>query len=247
MIAAWESGSTEPCDILIRSYWRDFEWLGYCLASVARFTVGFRQVIVVVPRSSRAYLSRLRLPALDVDLRFCADHRDDYLGQQVTKLHADELTDAALICHLDADSVLTRTVTPGDLTVDGRARVVGRRIETLGRNRPWQGPTERFLGWPVRFDFMWHPPFAYPRWLYGAVRRHAVEVHGRDLAAYVLDQPPRGFSEFNVLGAFAWERHRDAFAWVGPEDAPTPVCRWYWSWGGLRPEIRYEIEALLVR
>lgn len=182
-----------------------------------------------------------------VRLEICRDYRDDYLGQQATKLAADEFTDADLICHVDADCVFTRPTTPASLTADGKVRVLIRPNALLGRHRPWQRPTEEFLGWHVAYDFMQHPPFTYPRWLYPEIRRHAREVHGVGLDAYVVGRPPRGFSEHNVLGAFAHARHRKRFAWVdtSAERVGEPPCRWYWSWGGLSEPIRRELDAIL--
>jgi hypothetical protein len=96
----------------------------------------------------------------------------------------------------------------------------------------------------VQYDFMRHPPFLFPRWFYKEVREHAIAAHGVDIETYITAQPPRGFSEFNVLGALGWRRHRAAFAWV---DATAPAsrkphCRWYWSWGGIDDSIRAEIQ-----
>ena len=231
------------CDILIRSYWRDLAWLGYCLDSIRRWCNGFRSVIVVVPEASRSRLRRLDLS--DVRIAHCPDYRDDYLGQQVTKLYADELTDADFISHVDSDCVFTRTVMPSMLLDRGRARVSLQPTTQLGRHRPWEAPTSRFLGFAAPYDFMVHPPFTYPRWLYSDVRAIARERHGEELAEYVLHQPPRGFSEFNVLGAVAFARHRSRFSWVAAADGPE-LCNWYWSWGGLTPELRVEIERILA-
>jgi hypothetical protein len=235
------------CDILIRSYWRDFGWLAYCLASIEKHCHGFRSTIVVVPSSSSARLRRLGDSLSRVRIELCDEYRDDYLGQQVTKLNADALTDADLVCHVDSDCVFVRDVSPLDLLRGGKVRVLMRPTALLGRHRPWHRSTEEFLGWSVAYDFMQHPPFTYPRWLYAHVRRHCVAVHGVALADYVASRPPRGFSEFNVLGAFAYERERDRFSWVDTsrEDAGEPSCRWYWSWGGIEPSIRSELDALL--
>jgi hypothetical protein len=235
------------CDIFIRSYYKDLAWLVYSLASIDKYCSGFRSVLVVVPRSTSSYLQKLGIAHL-ARFEFCNDYRDDYLGQQVTKLYADCFTDADLICHVDSDCIFTRPLTPTDLTSQGRLRVLMRPIPSLGRHRPWLRPTEDFLGWPVSYDFMQHPPFTYPRQLYQDVRRYALEIHKMDLEQYVLSRPPRGFSEFNVLGAYAYEHYRQWFTWidVGREPAGEPMCRWYWSWGGLTPSIRQEIESLLA-
>jgi hypothetical protein len=144
--------------------------------------------------------------------------------------------------------VFARHTCPGDLTRQGKLRILIRPTALLGRHRPWQSPTEAFLGWPIAYDFMQHPPFAFPHWLYHEVRQHAVDLHGVSLEEYVRKRPPRSFSEFNVLGGFAYERRRDRFSWIDTslEDMGEPLCRWYWSWGGIDAEIRAEIEQLLA-
>jgi len=233
------------CDLFIRTYWKDIGWLRYCLESIAAYCEGFRDVIVVAPASSR---ERIERAGLRPGARFvwCRDYADDYLGQQATKLMADLHSDADLICHVDSDCVFNIRTTPRDLMQGRRPFISRRSIEALGGRSPWRKPTETFLGWPVAHDYMCHPPFLFPRGLYAEVRAHATSVHGVDIETYLAAQPRRGFSEFNVLGALAWARHREAFAWIDAETSPrAPRCRWYWSWGGIDPAIRLEIERIL--
>lgn len=202
-----------------------------------------------MPRSSWSRLRRSGLLARDARFEACADAHDDYLGQQVTKLTADELTGAEFICHVDSDVVFSRRTTADGVTGRGRPRVLHTpHSELPGRERPWKRPTEAFLGWPVEHDFMRHPPFTYPRWLHQELRAHCERVHGVPIERYVLSRPPRGFSEFNALGAYAHRRHREAFDWVrcGPGPPPDARCEWYWSWGGLSPAIEREIASLLA-
>ena len=80
------------CDLFIRSYWKDLEWLAFCLASIGKYCRGFRSVIVVLPQSSEPWLRRTGLldgagPS-DTQIAFCRNYPDDYLGQQATKLLA---------------------------------------------------------------------------------------------------------------------------------------------------------------
>ena len=72
-------------------------------------------------------------------------------------------------------------------------------------------------------------------------------VHNLELEAYVTAQPPRGFSEFNVLGALAWQRYAERFVWIDTsvQALGEPHCRWYWSWGGLDSATRAEIAEIL--
>lgn len=234
------------CDIVIRSYYRDFRWLRYCLTSIARFCVGFRRVVLVVPESSRERLAWRDLRG-DVTI-WCPDYADDYLGQQVTKLHADALTDADYVCHVDSDCVFERCTEPADLIDgEGRPRVRMAPYRVLDRHVPWKALTEGFLGMKVEYEFMRDPPYTFPRWIYPALRDYAWSRHGVSLESYILSRPPRGFSEQNALAAYAYGHHRDAFTWhdVAADSAPGPPCRAYWSWAGVDESTAHELDQLL--
>jgi hypothetical protein len=233
------------CDIVVRSYRKDLDWLGYCLTAIRRHAFGFRQVLVALPRSTGPWLRRNPVVPDDVCIEWCDDYGDDYLGQQVTKLYADLVSDADLLCHIDADCLLAERTTPEDLAPDGRPWVVTQPVFRVDRHVPWRWPTEEFLGWEIDHDFMQQPPFVYPRLLYPAIRQHCRERHHMELSDYVLSRPARGFSEFNVLGAYAYARHPDLFRWAEGAAAPRARCAWFWSWGGLQPPIRAQVQSVL--
>jgi hypothetical protein len=232
-------------DLFVRSYYKDFRWLRYCLASIEKFCRGFRRVVLVVPQSS---VERLRFSGLTgFEAVACRDYADDYLGQQVTKVYADTLTDADYICHVDSDCVFRRRVQPKDLLEDGKVRIMITPQRYVPARAPWRRVTERFLRCEVAFDFMRRQPLTFPRWLYPALRTRGESLHGVTLEEYILSQPARGFSEFNALGAFAHRHHHDAISWELNEspDYDESYCRWFWSWGGITDGVRREIESIL--
>lgn len=233
------------CDIFIRSYYRDFNWLLYCLRSIELFCCGFRNVVLVVPRSSAAKLRQLRIPAVKVHI--CKEYDPDYLGQQITKLNADCYTDADFICHVDSDWIFTRPCRPSDLFIDGKLTIGMTSYADLPAGIPWKKATERFLGGEISYDFMRRQPYSFPRWLYIALREHAERWHGQNIESYILGQMPLGFSEFNALSAFAFAHHHQEFVWLDAMDTslPAQLCICYWSWGGLTPAIRLELDNLL--
>ena len=64
-------------------------------------------------------MGRINWPAVpilrDVVIRHCHNYENDYIGQQITKLHADTYSDASVILHLDSDQVF---VAPCDLQIN---------------------------------------------------------------------------------------------------------------------------------
>ena len=233
------------CDILIRSYYKDFRWLRYCLRSIDKYCSGFRYVVVVVPESS---IERLFWMGLTSSMIFrCRDYQDDYLGQQVTKLMADTFTDADFICHVDSDCIFHRPITPRDLFSNGRLEMAMTPYRKLSRHVPWQNITQRLFRRNIAYEFMRRQPQAFPRWLYRELRDHVQTIHGSDIESYVTAQPPRGFSEYNALGAFAYYFHRTEFTWfdTSKRKPKEELCKWYWSWGGISPKIQREIGIIL--
>jgi hypothetical protein len=220
--------------------------LRHCLASIDRYCSGFRSVVVVIPEASLAKWRWLRLSADRVVC--CPTYRDDYLGQQVTKLYADTYSDADYLCHVDSDCVFRRATTPADLADAGRPFVLMEPYARLDPHVPWRALTEHFLGEDVTHEFMRRPPYTFPRWLYPELRQRCHARHGMPLDQYVLSRPPRGFSEFNALGAYAYRHHRGAFSWVdaGGGGVPPDPCRVFWSRQRLDDAVLQEIRALLT-
>lgn len=233
-------------DIVIRSYYKDFRWLSYCLRSIRKFCHGFSNVIVIIPQSSAERFRWLGLGA-GVTTVVCEDYYDDYLGQQVTKLMADSYSEADFICHLDADCVFRRAIRPPDLFVNGKPTFVITPYRVLPNSLPWQRLSEGFLGREVEFDFMRRQPLVFPRWLYRDLRQFGRRAFGITLGDYVMSRPSAGFSEYNALGAYAYYHHADAFKWV-VRSVPEPeeeFCRWFWSWGGVTPKVGAEMTSIL--
>jgi hypothetical protein len=243
----WNSSRpTISCDIFIRSYYKDFQWLRYSLRSIEKYCRGFSKVVVVVPESSRQKLDWLGLAG---DLTFtCNDQRDDYLGQQVTKLTADLFSEADFICHVDSDCVFRQPTTPQSLFEKGKPRVLMAPYDRLDSHIPWRGLVEQVLRRPVEYEFMRMPPYTFPRWIYNCLREHVASLHGISLEDLILAQPPRGFSEFNVLGAYAFYHHPEKFHWLDVAAWPSARehCRTFWSWGGIDETVRQELEQILV-
>ena len=234
-------------DIFIRSYYKDLRWLGWCLKSIEKYAHGFRRTILVVPSSSEQRLSWSGL-GRKVTTHVCNDFRDDYLGQQVTKMYADQYSDADWVCHIDSDCLFRQRVTPEDLISDGKAVIFATPYKDLPDDVGWKRLSELSMRREVEFDFMRRQPFVYPRWIYSELREYALRTHGVTLSEYILSRPRRGFSEYNAMGSYAYYHRRENFVWVR-NDCPRrdeSRCRWFWSWNGISAEDQREIDAILT-
>lgn len=218
-------------DIVIRTYFRDFRWLRAALKSVMRFATGHRRIIVVMPRSSLDRLpADLAAPSAGVTLLTCAEYEDDYLGQQITKLSADRLSDADALAHIDSDCLFW---SPCDLhrllTEHGCIIIRHWRRSPRTATDGWRACVADFFGEPLPFDALVTPPLLFPRDLYGDLRKASLSLHGCLLETWALGRRADTLSEFGLLAAAAWFWHRERFVWRDADDEVTWPCRQYWS------------------
>jgi FkbM family methyltransferase len=250
------SSSSPLCDIFIRTYPGDYPWLRYALTAINKFASGFRKVWVISPSgdSVTAIFDKRKVEWRQIN----PETEDGYLDQQITKLYADVITnyETEFILHIDSDVILTRPITPESfLTInapdngDLQRQVVWPHTPYSAIQTPWQPITEKFMGHPVENEFMRRFPIMVPRWLYPRMREFCFKRHGMPLCDYIRMQPPRAFSEFNALGAYAFTHHHDRIAWLNTlENAiPEPFAKQFHSWGGITEPIRKEIEQIVSK
>lgn len=207
-----------PMDIFIKTRAHDKEWYDFCLLSIRKFASGFRTTFTKFDEN---------------------DKQPGYLWQQVCKLHADEHTDAEWILFMDSDCVFTQPVSPGDFIHDGKPIWL---YTPLDKARPdqhvWAPVMEKFLGKKPEHEFMRRHPFVVQRWMLDALRTFCKYRHGKSLEDYIMGEadPENGlalrFSEWNCLGFFLWEYHRDKVHWVLDSEAGPPVVYQGFTHGG---------------
>ncbi len=227
-------------DIVIRSYSPDFQWLTLCLKSIQRWATGFRRVVVIVPNG--------HIPPTGTSeiVYYVHESGDGYMEQQVSKLHADCFTDAEFLLFLDSDTIFNRPVCPEDFIVDYRhVRWLYTPYSSLdgGDGQTWKKPTTKAMMRNVEREFMRRHPLVAPRWALREFRDWMWRNHGVSLERYILSQPDRQFSEWNALGAYLWFYHHDKVKWQNTDDdMGTVFVRQSFSWGGLTPELRADLE-----
>lgn len=231
-------------DIFIRTYSADLKWLKYALQSIHKFCSGFRDVVIVIPETQKSMLDGFNLTKEKIFV--CPEYKDDYLGQQVTKLSADCYSDAEYILFTDSDTLFNQRVTPKDFTRNGKPLILKTKYEKVGSAIIWKPVTEKALGFPVDFEFMRRLPFCYHSSTLPALRKYMQELHGKKFSDYIQEQSNRAFSEFNVVGAFADKFESDKYDFQDTDDGlPTLYVRQFWSWSGLDEKDIAEIDCIL--
>lgn len=228
--------------ILIVSWLQDRQWLDYCLRSIAKFASGFHETVVLVPEQEHAsFVAQLPLPN---GVRWATYPRTTekakwHLHHQVMKCHADLwCPDADFVLHTDSDCVFSEPVAPEDYFIVGKPVMLMEEYKRLVDN-PWQIPTQNTLKRLVRYEFMRRHPQVNPVGVYRALRDHVRDLHHQPFDAYVLSRKadfPWGFSEHNVIGAFAWSAFHDAYHWIDVAKHKRPADKLVQFWSHSPPD-----------
>ncbi len=232
-------------DIYIRTYKGDLEWLKYCLRSIGKFATGFNQVIICIPETQRHLIDSWNLTSEKIIT--CKDYGNrDYLGQQVSKLYSWRDTDADFILFMDSDCIFTRPVRPEDYFKDGKPIIYKTDYSKVGDAICWKAVTEKFIGFPLQFEYMRQMPLVYRR---DTLYNLCAGSFGENFETMILQQPANQFSEFNLIGAYAEAFEPENYEFIETDLATTsrfesnPLIQ-YWSWGGIDSK-REEIENYL--
>lgn len=207
-------------DVFIKSYAKDAPWLDWCLRSIRKFVSGLRGVQVISPDAQTVVFPT---PRYNQSWKVLPEYGNDhYLSQQVFKLYADTFTDSDWILFTDSDTIFTRPVTPETYLKQGKFvwMMTPMKEAHPDEQQAWRRVMRKFFGREPEYEFMRRHPFLLPRWLLADLREFCVKQHGVELKDYVMAQPYREFTEFNILGMYAYEYHRDRFEWLDTSKHP---------------------------
>lgn len=232
--------------IFIRTYHADLGWLSYCLRSIQRFCSNFKEVVITIPEGQKHLLSHLTAERVIG----VYDAQPGYKGQQVSKLTADIHTDSQFVLHCDSDCIFTKPVTPQTFMRDNKALWYWRPWKDCAdeERKAWMHVTTKLLQSFPPGEFMRKSTMMIPRFGYAALREFIQKTHGIPMEAYLMNQPNNEASEYNYMGAYLYEHHRERVAWHNESvDGPPPSNELqFWSYGGLTEEIRNKMEAILA-
>lgn len=227
----------------------DKPWLEWCLKSIQKFATGYKEIVVLVPRSEENQFRKI--PA-----RLCSFEQakppKGHLHHCIQKCRADHWCKGDCILFLDADCVFREPVSiPDEYFVDGKPVLLMESYESMERSGcpalVWRAGTEEVMGFRPVYEFMRRHPAVHWRDLFQSFRDYITGIHNQQFEPYALSRKPGnpvGFNDFNNLGAYAARFMADRYHFIDltgwPELRPRDHLIQYWSHGGLnQPQDRW--------
>lgn len=248
-------------DIFIKTWPQDYDWLVYCLRSIDKFFTGHRQVVILTESGGKhpALEHAHRMGAKVIQEKRVREKGHKSMGrigtgyqvQKAKKLEWDLYTDADHVIQIDSDCMFTAPCTP-DLWIDAdgrmtwwrmsRSRLPKAECDMWGDGLRWQ---DTKLG-PSQWYGMISPGFAFNR-IWTAQFRDWVRQHlgGLDMKGLFCSKKIPHITEYLIYPHWAEMQQGCPYDWVRTAELPKPPIKQNWSWGGLSPEIKTELESIL--
>lgn len=234
--------------IFIKSWPKDYEFLGYCLRSIQKYVTGYSEIVVVLPTGRALPLTKERVVFVDdwkIETKPGAPSAQYYM-QMHEKLIADiHCPTADYIFYVDSDCVFTRAFDLSEMFSDGKPMLLRRDWKDAGGGIIWKEPAEEALCFPATHDTMACHPSIYRVHDLRNLREHIKKTHRVSLEAYIkrCDR----FIEFVTLGNFCLKFAADQYKIVDMEANdiyPRPLIQ-NWSWGGINKSSREVLEGIV--
>ena len=219
--------------IITIAYDKDLEFLKYNLKSVDRFCEDYiNNVVVIDDHKDDCSKTKEYLESNDINFRVDEHAKrvnSGYVRQQWMKLLSERYVDddAEYVLHIDSDSIFCSRHSPDIWFKDGKPVMLrtsydaiydstkkqGRSLEGIER---WQRETSEAMGFKVDYEYMRGMPLVYPKSIFKRVREYIRNIHDCTLIDYFKDK--QTFTEYNVLGAYAYQFMSDQFYWITQDD-----------------------------
>ena len=223
--------------LFVRSYGPDYKWLTYAIASMQKYLTGYATSMLVVPEGE---VPPQEAFAFFDSIIYSRQYNsiDGYIGQQLDKLDAYKYVETEHILYTDSDCIYTDYFNLEDMfSVKQPILYMTPYYLLPPQGGHWQGVVEKALGFVPTHEFMRTFPIMHRT----ETVRELSEAYPH-LYNHAQGITNRAFSEFNCIGAFAYQRNHPYYF---TEDIKPWPCTQYWSWGGISPSIKTEIESII--
>jgi len=232
--------------IFIRTYHADIKWLNYCLKSIHKNLKGWDEIVICIPTGQEHLLNHLTAEKVVV----CKTYKEDYVGQQISKLEAHKHCKGDYILFVDSDVVFYPDADARDYFQDNKPVILYDKYDNVGEAICWKPIVEKLFKENVAFEFMRRAPQLFHK---STLENFALNFP--DIENYAMRQPHRQFSEFNIIGFFAWKHEQENYVFIEgkfttgshdnqAEGLPENKSKQYWSWGQITEEIQKELDQI---
>lgn len=231
-------------DIFIKTWFKDFQFLNYCIRSINKFTTGFRNIVIVTDDDGHFIPSHLLTSNCKVfyvkqpnQIPSNVQHGVGYLWQQNVKLNWIQWSDADAVFMIDSDCMLTKPTTPESFSVNGKFIWFFRDWDKAGDAQCWKQPTEYLLQQSAPYEAMCVNGFMLTREVTQAFKNHICSKHHvTEIWNVFLNNNTSVASEFNMIGNFIYHYFPNNYSLLVNVDVNqyhNSSIRASWSWGGL--------------
>ena len=226
--------------IFIRTYHRDIKWLNYCLSAIHKNLVGWDEIVICIPTGQESLLSHLTKEKVVT----CNIYKDDYLYQQYSKLQAHKYCKGDYILYVDSDVIFKHNADVRDYFHNNKPVILKANYNSVGGAICWKKPTEKLFKENINFEYMRRAPQLFHR-----STLEMINESFPDLENYIMSQPYRQFSEFNVLGFYAEKMQPESYEIIDitngvPEWLPENRSHQFWSWSNLNENDLRQIKII---
>jgi hypothetical protein len=232
------------CDIFIRSYDKDSEWLKYCVKSIKKYVSGINDIIITYPEKHNICKQDL---CKNFEIKPIVNN--GYIDQQITKLNAYKYcdSDTTHILFIDSDACFTNFFNPS-LLLKNNCPIIHMTPYCsfiYENDKPalrWKSITENFLKINIDYEFMRQSPYLYEKQTLIQLQDWFYDNHNILLQEYLKEMKVPEISEFNLIGAFIYYfTNKNNYSFINTLYEPLVSYDWFlqnWSWGGLTEEIK---------
>jgi FkbM family methyltransferase len=243
-------------DIFIKTYYKDFPWLEFCLKSIKKFASGFRDIVIVSDNDGRKIPSSIT-DILPVKVFYSSLPKPPseitqpvgYIWQQIIKLQWMDYSDADNVLIMDSDEMFSEPTTPNDFKdLEGKWRWFYRDWKFAGDAICWKQPTTVFLDEAPLYEAMCVHGFIFNRYVTSNLLDYVKRIHGINMLWELFDKKKlTNLSEFNAFGSFIFNHDSIFYSKYINNDTQFMNHRLFvsWSHGGITNEIKAKMEAIL--
>jgi hypothetical protein len=211
-------------DIFIKSYYKDFKLLNYCLQSIEKNVTGYNKIVVVVPaRDYQIFIAEVHTD-LPIEVNAIHEYGDGYLFQQWVKMSAYKYCESQFILFVDSDCLFYKPINIETLLNNGKPQILYTPYTKVGDAICWKECTDRFMNDSINFEYMRRLPLMYHRETLETI--HNLEPN---LESIIMNSGR--FSEFNAIGAWAHKNHADKYDFDNTDNWQyvDPIIKQLWS------------------